>query len=137
MFLLIVHCIVCDETSIRLLLSELDSRYQSRGSQESQPESETALQQREIAANDVASEAHLSYWKQRLKGAPSAIDLPTDRQRPAVQTFRGDRQRMWIEPPLVERLRVLGENFGVGIFATLLGAFTVLCSDTAGRPTWL
>lgn len=132
-FLLIVHCIVCDETSIRLLLSELDSRYQSRGSQESQPESETALQQREIAANDVASEAHLSYWKQRLKGAPSAIDLPTDRQRPAVQTFRGDRQRMWIEPPLVERLRVLGENFGVGIFATLLGAFTVLLFRYSGQ----
>src|SRR5258706_10416998 len=76
-FLLIAHSISCDETSIRLLLSEINSRYQSGRSQESQPESEIALQYREIAARDVASEAQLSYWKQKLMGAPSTIDLPT------------------------------------------------------------
>jgi amino acid adenylation domain-containing protein len=125
-FLLIVHGIVCDEASIRLLLSEIDSCYQSRGSQESQPELGAAVQYREIARKDVASEQQLSFWKQRLRGVPSTIDLPTDRPRPPVQTFRGDRQRMWIEPPLAERLRSLGDGYGADIFATLLTAFNVL-----------
>jgi amino acid adenylation domain-containing protein len=125
-FLLVVHGIVCDETSIRLLLSEIDSRRRSRGSQSPQPESETVLQYREIGARDVASETQLSYFRQRLKGAPSTIDLPTDRQRPSVQTFRGAKQRMWIEPPLLERLRILAEGSGADIFATLLTAFNVL-----------
>jgi amino acid adenylation domain-containing protein len=125
-FLLIVHGVVCDETSVRLLLSEIDLHYQSPGSHELQPELEAALQHREIAPRDVASEAQLSYWKQQLKGVPSTIDLPTDRPRPPVRTFRGDRQRMWIESPLVERLRILGESCGANIFATLLTAFNVL-----------
>jgi amino acid adenylation domain-containing protein len=124
-FLLIVHGIVCDEASIQLLLSEIDSRYLSRGSPESQLGLEKALQYREIAANDVASE-QLSFWKQRLKGVPSTIDLPTDRPRLPVQSFRGDRQRMWIEPPPAERLRSLGKSYGADIFATLLTAFNVL-----------
>jgi amino acid adenylation domain-containing protein len=31
----------------------------------------------------------LDYWKQQLAGAPPLLELPTDRPRPALQSFRG------------------------------------------------
>ena len=73
----------------------------------------------------------LAFWKQWLEGAPSSIDLPADRQRPPLQTFSGDKQRMSIEPPLLERLRTLSQSHGATLFTTLLAAFSVLLSRYA------
>jgi amino acid adenylation domain-containing protein len=124
-FLLVTHRIVCDGASLKVLLSEVGSRYQTQLSGELHGLADKAAQYRELAARNTApSPAHLHYWKQCLKGVPSTIDLPIDRQRPLVQTFPGDRQRMCIEP--VERLRQLGENHGIDLFTILLAAFDVL-----------
>ena len=130
--LVICHRIVCDETSLRLLLSELNSFYQARISQDSQSVAKVPLQYHELAAQDaVPSATELALWKQWLEGAPSSIDLPSDRQRPPLQTFRGDHQRMSIEPPLQERLRALSQSHGSTLFTTLLAVFSVLLSRYA------
>src|SRR5947209_2013198 len=34
-------------------------------------------------------EGQPTYWQQHMVGVPALLDLPTDRPRPAVQTFRG------------------------------------------------
>lgn len=127
--LLAAHRIVCDETSLELLLSDLSAGYQARARGESPEAAETPLQYREFASWEAApSEAQLSYWKNRLEGAPASIDLPTDRPRPAVPTFRVASQRLWIEAPLLERLRAMGEGRGATLFSTLLAAFNILLS---------
>lgn len=127
--LVVCHQIVCDAQSLRLLLNEVNSLYQNQTSREPQALATMPLQYQEIAAQEPAPSAvELSYWKQRLKGAPSSIDLPADRQRPAVQTFRGNKQRMSIEAPLLERLSALSQTHGVSLFTTLLAAFSILLS---------
>ncbi len=35
---------------------------------------------------------HVAYWKQQLANAPPVLDVPTDRPRPPVQSYRGLRQ---------------------------------------------
>jgi amino acid adenylation domain-containing protein len=127
--LALCHRIVCDEQSLRLVLSEVNSLYRDGTSRESQAATGMPRQYREVVAQDPAPSAtELSYWKQRLEGAPSSIDLPADRQRPAVQNFRGDKQRMSIDAPLLERLSAISQRHEASIFATVLAAFAVLLS---------
>jgi amino acid adenylation domain-containing protein len=125
--LVVIHRIVCDEASLGLLLSRLTSRYQARESGNSQEAAKIPLQYREVVTGDAAPPpAQLSYWKQRLAGAPSCVDLPTDRPRPALQTFRGARQRIWIEAPLLERLRSLSQSRSVTLLSTALAVLNIL-----------
>jgi amino acid adenylation domain-containing protein len=126
-FLVVAHRIVCDEISAGLLLNELASFYKSCANRKDLPAAASSLQYREFAVRRTAPAAeHLAYWKQRLAGPPSSVDLPTDRPRPPVQTFRGVEQRMRIESALLERLQDLSRNQGATLFVTLLAAFNVL-----------
>src|SRR5438876_1169683 len=54
------------------------------------------------------------------------LDLPTDRPRPAMQTFRGAEKRVALPKNLTEKLNWLGRREGVTLFLTLLAAFQVL-----------
>jgi amino acid adenylation domain-containing protein len=128
---LVVICnrIVCDEASLQLLLTEVNSLYQAQISEKSHAVPKLPAQYHEAAARDVVpSSTDLAFWKQYLEGAPSSIDLPADRPRPPLQTFRGDKQRMSIEPWLLERLRTVTQSHGATLFGTLLAAFGVLLS---------
>ncbi|MEP7126667.1 MAG: amino acid adenylation domain-containing protein, partial [Byssovorax sp.] len=71
-------------------------------------------------------DAQLAYWKQRLDGAPRAIELPTDRARPAVRTNRGERRVIALSPELTRGLKELARREGVTLFMTLLAGFDVL-----------
>ena len=125
--LLVAHRIICDETSARLLLDELAVSYNARLSGKPLAVAENASPYNDIAVGRVAaSEERLSYWKERLAGAPSSIDLPTDRPRPPVQSFRGARFTVLIKSPLLERLRNLSRSQDATLFVTLLAAFNVL-----------
>ena len=128
--LVICHRIVCDEASLQLLLSEVNSLHQSHISQKSQAVANMPTQYHEAAARDAVP-SELAFWKQWLNGAPSSIDLPADRQRAPLQTFHSDKQRMSVEAPLLERLRALSQSHGATLFTTLLAAFSVLLSRYA------
>jgi len=39
--------------------------------------------------SDSMVQPQLAYWTSRLAQAPTGLDIPTDRPRPAVQSFRG------------------------------------------------
>ncbi len=124
--LIVAHRIVCDEPSIGNLLSEVQSRYLRGGSGRSQ--NAPVLQYRDVVDNNAASDEDVVYWKQRLDAAPQTIELPADRQRPAIQSFRGARQKLCISERLWGRLQALGQSHGSDLFTTLLTAFAVLLS---------
>src|SRR5262249_13047263 len=71
-------------------------------------------------------EEHLYYWKQQLNGAPPVLDLPTDRPRPAIQSFRGRRHDLGLSADLAGALKALSQREGVTMFMTLLAAFSAL-----------
>ena len=43
--------------------------------------------------NGEVLEREVAYWREQLAGLPPLLELPTDRPRPAVLSFRGDRSR--------------------------------------------
>jgi amino acid adenylation domain-containing protein len=87
--------------------------------------SDFALWQRQPLQGEKMAK-DLAYWKKQLSGAPEILELPTDRPRPAVQTFRGAQH--WITWPvsLTQALKALSRQHEVTLFMTLQAAFNVL-----------
>jgi amino acid adenylation domain-containing protein len=135
--LLTLHHIVSDAWSAGVLVGELATLYDASVTGE-QPAlrdlpiqyADFAVWQRERLHGDLLEE-QLAYWRHQLEGAPPVLDLPTDRPRPAMQTFRGARVTGTISPRVIESLKVLSQREGVTLFMTLLAAFkTVLFRHT-------
>ncbi|WP_445310266.1 amino acid adenylation domain-containing protein [Microcoleus vaginatus] len=83
------------------------------------------LWQRQWLAGEIL-ESQLDYWKQQLRGDLPVLQLPYDRPRPAVQTFRGARQCLTLSKDLTSALKTLSQQEGVTLFMTLLAAFKTL-----------
>jgi hypothetical protein len=130
--MLTIHHIVSDGWSMDVLLREVGALYGTLGEGQPSPLAELPIQyadyaiwQREWLQGDVLAR-QLSYWKERLKGAPSLLDLPTDHPRPAAANHRGQRLP-WVAPAgLEDSLRELSRREGVTVFMTLLAAFQAL-----------
>src|SRR5262249_25665730 len=78
-------------------------------------------------------EQQLSYWKQRLSGALPVLELPTDRPRPAVQTYRAARAHLPLPQTVTRGLIELSHREGATLFMTLLSAFQTLLHRHTGR----
>ncbi|MFP2903453.1 condensation domain-containing protein, partial [Corallococcus sp. 4LFB] len=71
-------------------------------------------------------EGQLAWWRQQLEGAPHALELPTDRPRPAVQRFHGANASVLMPKALEEKLSVLARQEGATSFMVMLAAWQVL-----------
>ncbi|HEX2077791.1 MAG TPA: condensation domain-containing protein, partial [Longimicrobium sp.] len=136
--LVCMHHVVSDAWSMGVLFRDLSALYGvfREGREPSLPEppvqyADYAVWQREQLRGEPL-ERELAYWRQRLSGAPALLDLPADRPRPAVQTYRGAYERVELPAELLERLRALGRGEGATLFMVLLGAFQVLLSRYSG-----
>ncbi len=74
----------------------------------------------------------LEFWKKHLTGA-TPCELPTDRPRPAVKSYRGGFVRTRISKSLVDRLRALSDAENVSLFSTLLTTLKVLLARYSGQ----
>ncbi|HEX6912064.1 MAG TPA: amino acid adenylation domain-containing protein, partial [Longimicrobium sp.] len=80
-----------------------------------------------------ALDAQLAYWRERLAGAPAVLELPTDRPRPAVQSYRGEARPFEVCPALHARLNALAREMDATPFMVLLAAFDLLVHRLSGR----
>ena len=75
----------------------------------------------------------LGYWKQRLSADDGMLELPTDKVRPAVQTYRGSIERRLIDAELSENLKEVSRREGVTMYMLLLAAFYLLLHRYSGH----
>ncbi|MCI0392288.1 MAG: amino acid adenylation domain-containing protein [Acidobacteria bacterium] len=136
---LTMHHIVSDGWSVGVLTRELMTLYQAfcDGNPSPLPEltiqyADYAVWQKGQAQQEVLSN-QLDYWKRRLNGNISEINLPADRPRPATQTFRGDYLPFTLSAPLTKALADLGRREGAPLFMTLLAAFKTLLHRYTGK----
>jgi amino acid adenylation domain-containing protein len=137
--LLAVHHIVFDGWSVGIFWRELGALYEAYSRGEPLPLAELAIQyadyalwQREWLQGEVLEE-QLGYWREQLAGVPPSLDLPTDRARPAVQSYRGAEQRLELGGALCAGLKALSRGEGVTLFMTLLAAYQVLLHRCTGQ----
>lgn len=66
------------------------------------------------------------YWQNKLSGELPALNLPTDRPRKAMQTYRGDSEHIIMDGDLYKGLKSLAQENGSTLFMTLFAAFQTL-----------
>lgn len=131
LLMLNMHHIVSDGWSIGVLIQELGVIYTALVREKPSPLPELSIQyadfadwQRQWLQGEVL-ETQLSYWRKQLDGI-SMLNLPTDRPRPAVQSYQGRRQLLQLPKKLSDDLVALSQREGVTLFMTLLAAFKIL-----------
>jgi len=139
LLVLILHHIAADGWSLGVLFRELTTLYEAFASQKPSPlpplpvqYADFAVWQREWLQGEVLNKL-VAYWQKQLAGAPPLLDLPTDKPRPAVQSFRGDYERQTISADLVDGLKQLSRSQEASLFMTCLAAFQLLLSRYSGQ----
>ncbi|HEX9936884.1 MAG TPA: amino acid adenylation domain-containing protein, partial [Longimicrobium sp.] len=136
--LLCMHHIVSDEWSTEVLFREMAALYAAFREGRPSPLAELPVQyadyaswQREHLRGEVL-ERQLAWWRERLAGAPALLELPTDRPRPAAQSFRGATLPAALPAGLLARVEALGRGAGATRYMVLLAAFQVLLAKYSG-----
>nr|WP_272819430.1 non-ribosomal peptide synthetase [Scytonema hofmannii] len=137
--LVAIHHIAADGWSLGIFIRDLSAYYRAitTGSSVQLPElsvqyADFTIWQRQWLTDQIL-ERQLNYWMQQLAGAPPLLALPTDRSRPAIQTFRGGTQQLQLDRLLTQQLKKLSQEFGTTLFMTLLAGFVVLMSRYSGQ----
>jgi pristinamycin I synthase-3/4 len=137
--LLSLHHIVSDGWSMGVLTRDLAELYDATSTGREPKLPALAVQYADFAAWQLqwlsggVLPRQLEYWKTQLAGAPPGLTLPTDRPRPAVQSFRGRIETFEIEADLAADLRGLSNESGATLFMTLLAGFSVLLARYADQ----
>ncbi|MDZ5645863.1 amino acid adenylation domain-containing protein [Nitrospirillum sp. BR 11828] len=126
--LLVMHHVVGDGWSTRILLRELAAHYRDVLAGVAFAAPERAITYRDFAVwqagRDWRAAAH--YWRRTLDGAPGAIALPTDRPPPAVQSHRGDTVARVLPPAVAQGLTDYARQRGVTLATVGLALFSSL-----------
>ncbi|MGW5682991.1 amino acid adenylation domain-containing protein [Nonomuraea sp. NPDC003754] len=77
--------------------------------------------------------ADLDWWSAHLDGAPTVLDLPRDRPRPAVQTFEGASASAEADPAVSAAVRALAARLGATPYAVMLAAFAQVLRRLTGQ----
>jgi amino acid adenylation domain-containing protein len=137
--ILCIHHIISDGWTIGVLQDEITALYAAFSAGQPSPLKGLAIQysdythwQNEWLQGSVLQE-QISYWRKQLQGAPAALELPTDRPRPAVQTVRGGRYMKKFSRGFSAALNAFNRREGVTMFMTLLSAFEIVLARHSGQ----
>src|SRR5689334_5230290 len=128
---LVMHHIISDGWSLGLFMRELGQLYEGFAAGRPVKLEELGVQYGDYAEwqrgwlTGAVLEEQLGYWRQQLAGM-ATLQLPTDRPRPANQTFRGANYSFSLSTELTTALRELNKHEGVTMFMTLMAALQTL-----------
>ncbi len=136
---LVVHHIVGDLWSLIVLMDELRAVYAAEKA--GRPWSLPALslshedfvrwEKRMVVGESADRQAR--YWRERMAGELPTLDLPTDRQRPPMQSFRGATVFRRLDSDLTAALEDLARSANASLYMALLAAYMVLLHRYSGQ----
>jgi hypothetical protein len=137
--LLTIHHIISDGWSVGVFVRELAALYEAYTAGRPSPLQELSIQYADFAAwqrdwlQGERLEEQLSYWRAQLSDAPPLLELPTDRPRPPVQSYKGAHETLVLCESLSRSLKELSRREGATLFMTLLAAFSTLLYRYSGQ----
>jgi amino acid adenylation domain-containing protein/non-ribosomal peptide synthase protein (TIGR01720 family) len=137
------HHIISDGWSMGVLVNEVSSLYEAFGTDKPSPLPELPVQygdytvwQRDWLQDEVLDRQR-QYWKGQLTGELSTLELPTDRVRPSVQSFRGATKSFITGKEVTEGLKKVSKDEGITLFMMLLAGFQTLLHRYTGQTDLL
>ncbi|MEV6975751.1 amino acid adenylation domain-containing protein [Kitasatospora sp. NPDC093806] len=138
LLVVVLHHIVVDRWSFGLLMSDLSECYAAQVEDRPVRLPELAVRYADHVAGRQAqldgglADRLLDHWRERLAGAPQALELPGDRPRPAVRSFRGASVPVRLDAATSRAVRELAKAGGATPFMILLAAFQAVLARHAG-----
>ena len=126
--LLVLHHMVGDAWSLRILLRELFALLKQRAISDRFPFDNLTLQYSDYAEAELHRENQLSreYWRKQLADAPSRIDLPIDYAVREDPSHAAGEVRFELDEQLNSSLKQISHRHKATLYMTLLAAFKVL-----------
>jgi amino acid adenylation domain-containing protein len=133
------HHIITDGWSFGILMSEVAALYAALTTGQSDPLPPLEIQYADYAqwqrqwlqGEELARQ--FDFWKEQLSGAPALLELPTDRPRPALQSYVGGTVPLRLSEELTRDLRAFSQRHDVTLFMTLLSGWGALLSRLSGQ----
>jgi len=134
-----MHHIVSDGWSIAVMIREMEILYAAFAGNQASPLPELEIQyadyaqwQRSWLTGDVL-QRQIDYWTGQLADAPPLLTLPTDRPRPAVQTYQGAMLSFVVPAAINQGLQSLARRHDSTLFMALMAAYAVMLSRYSGQ----
>jgi amino acid adenylation domain-containing protein len=133
-----MHHIIADEWSFEVFFRDLRELYVGQlGESANLPElrvqyADFARWQRETARSEFY-EAQVRYWIQKLKNAPSTLDLPYDSRSKTIPSFEGQVHDFHLGAESSHAVKQLARQEGVTLFMALLAVFKALLFRYTGE----
>jgi|GEM_PF-3405712 len=137
--LVAMHHIVSDGWSVGVLIAEVAAIYSAFRAGRSHGLAELPIQYADFAVwqrgwlqgDELGKQ--LGYWRERLAGMPPVLELPADRRRTAMRSFRGGLRPIELDPALWAGVRAFSRAQGATPFMTALAAFLALVRRLTGQ----
>src|SRR6185369_969547 len=137
--LLTLHHIASDGWSMGILVREVAALYAAFAAGLPSPLPELPVQYADFAVwqhswlHGEILENEISFWRRQLADLPPLLELPTDRPRPAAQSYRGATRPVLLPAALAGPVAALARREGATLFMVLLAAFEVLLARASGQ----
>ncbi|HET8706639.1 MAG TPA: SDR family oxidoreductase, partial [Pseudomonadales bacterium] len=142
LLLITTHHLVSDGWSVGVLLREIALSYAAHAN--GLKNLDALLPSQPISYFDYAHwnqqqlqsgayQAQLAYWKDQLAGLSGSLDLPTDFERPAQQTYFGDEYYFQLSQDQLERVKAFAAERKTTPFMVMLAVFQLLMARYTGQ----
>ncbi|MDC9604575.1 non-ribosomal peptide synthetase [Xenorhabdus griffiniae] len=137
--LLTQHHIISDGWSVSVFMQELSTLYRAFCQGQPDPMPALTIQYADYVLwqkNELQGEAlekQVEFWRNTLQGAPALLEVPSDRPRPAKQSYTGGRVNIILPPALQTGLKELSQRHGTTLFMTLLAGWATLLGRLSGQ----
>ncbi len=127
------HHIIFDGSSMAILFDEFIQLYQGGNPKE------TLIQYKDYVSwyNEKLDSEELKYqeqyWLKLFEGEIPQLTMPEDFNRPAVQSYEGDKLYFRIDKATAEQLKQLAYKTGTSMYMVMLAAYYVLLHKYTGQ----
>jgi acyl transferase domain-containing protein len=138
LLVLTAHHIIADGWSIGTIVQEISQLY-SADCQDvvcqlpSPKQFREYINWQEEQRQTEAMVTHESYWLDKFASSIPVLNLPTDRPRPPIKTYKGSRETIHLDANLYREVKRLSKEKSCTPFMTLLSVYTTLLHQLTGQ----